>query len=366
MPRNDRIVLRTFFLPAIFLLSFCSFGARAAAAGAVVANPYEAPAREFARRIAASFPAETRVGVDVRNHSTLAAGDVAAVRAALLDELSARGLRVAAPAAGYAGAQATAAATITLSENAAGFVWVAEIRQGDRSAVMLMAVPRASTPAAEISAITLRSALLWSGPEDVLAAAAPAAPDAAPNSIAAGGANLLLLVSDGGDASLTDAQHTFKIALPPSANAARDAQGALAWNGTLLNVTGNGQTCTLSLPLATSQPQCRAGESPTPPAPTDQLGSQHTELPAACGGASAEILAAGTGDYTQPDSVRAYEMRGGAAEPVSAALDFPGPVMSLQAAMLLQSQPGPAALAVVRNLATGDDEVYEISLVCGH
>jgi hypothetical protein len=59
-------------------------------------------------------------------------------------------------------------------------------------------------------------------------------------------------------------------------------------------------------------------------------------------------------------------MRGGAAEPVSAALDFPGPVMSLQAAMLLQSQPGPAALAVVRNLATGDDEVYEISLVCGH
>jgi hypothetical protein len=31
----------------------------------------------------------------------------------------------------------------------------------------------------------------------------------------------------------------------------------------------------------------------------------------------------------------------------------------------LQAEAGPAALAVNRNLATGDDEVYEISLVCG-
>jgi len=366
MPRNDRIVLRKFFLSAIFLLSFFSIGADAAVAGAAAANPYEAPAREFARRIAASFSADTRVEVDVRNRSTLAAGDFAAVHAALLDELSARGLRVAAPPADSADAQAEASAAITLSENAPGFVWIAEIRQGDRSAVMLMAVPRAAAATAGISAITLRSALLWSGPERVLAAAAPAALDVAPSSAAAGGPNLLLLVSDGVAASVTDAQHTFKIALPPSATVVRDAQGALVWNGTQLNVTVNGQTCTLSLPLAASQPQCRAGEISAPLAPADQLGSQRAELPPACGEASAEILAAGTGDYTQPDSVRAYEMRGGAAVPVSAALDFPGPVLSLQAAMLLQSQPGLAALAVVRNLATGDDEVYEISLVCGH
>jgi hypothetical protein len=364
MPRNDRIVLRSFFFAAIFLTCLLSIGARAAAAGAVVANSYEAPARKFARRVAAGYPAETRVEVDVRNRSTLAAGDVAAVRAAFLDELSARGLRVAAPSADSAAV--TASATITLSENAVGFVWVAEIRQGDRSAVMLLAVPRAAAATAGISAITLRSALLWSGPERVLAAAAPAALDVAPSSAPAGGPNLLLLVSEGTSASVTDTQHTFKIALPPSATVARDAQGALAWNGTLLNVTVNGQTCTLSLPLATSQPQCRADEIPAPLAPTDQLGSQRAELPAACGGASSEILAAGTGDYTQPDSVRAYQMRGGAAVPVSAALDFHGPVLSLQTAMLLQSQPGPAALAVVRNLSTGDDEIYEISLVCGH
>jgi hypothetical protein len=34
--------------------------------------------------------------------------------------------------------------------------------------------------------------------------------------------------------------------------------------------------------------------------------------------------------------------------------------------MSLQAEPNSsAALAVVHNLATGDDEIYEISLVCG-
>jgi hypothetical protein len=40
--------------------------------------------------------------------------------------------------------------------------------------------------------------------------------------------------------------------------------------------------------------------------------------------------------------------------------------MSSQTTTVLQAQLTPPALAVVRNLASGDDEVYEISLVCGH
>jgi hypothetical protein len=378
MPRTNRNFFQRIVsgaLPlSILLLCFFSMGARAAAGG-VEANPYEAPARDFARRVAASFPAATRVAVDVRNRSMLASSDVAVVRTAFLGELAERGLSVATSVADSADAQVSA--TITLSENTGGFLWIAEIRQGDRSAVMLMAVPRvAAAPPAELPGITLRSTLVWSGPEDVLASAAPlsttllstvpAASVAASTSVAAGAPNILLLVTDGVTATVTDAQHTFKIDLPPTANVARDAQGALTWSGNTLIAIVNGEACALAAPLGASQPQCRADESPHPaPAPTAQFGSQRADLPPACGEASGEIVAAGAGDYTQPDSIRVYEMRDGAAAPVSPALDFPGPVMSLHVATALQAEAGPAALAVIRNLATGDDEVYEISLVCG-
>jgi hypothetical protein len=367
-----RTVPVPFSLP-ILLLCFFAMGARAGAAGVEV-NPYVAPARDFARRVAESFSAGTRVGVEVRNRSTLAAGDVGAVRATVLGEFAARGLRIASSAADSADTEG--GATITLSENAAGFLWVAEIRQGDRSAVILAAVPRAAVaPPAELSGITLRSALVWSGPEHILAAApvlatspstVPTALNVATSSSALGAPNVLLLVTDGVTAMVTDAQHTFKIALPPSSNVVRDAQGALAWSGNSLAATVNDEACTLSAPLAASQPQCRTDDAPhSPPAPIAQLGSQRANLPPACGGTNGEILAAGTGDYTQPDSIRAYQMRDGAAAPDSPALEFPGPVMSLQVAMALQAEPSPAALAVVHNLGTGDDEVYEISLVCG-
>jgi hypothetical protein len=377
MPRTNRNFFQRIApapLPVlILLLYFFSMAAHVAADGVEV-NPYVAPAREFARRVAESFSAGTRVGVDVRNRSTLAAGDVEAVRTALLGELAARGLRVASSAADSADAEG--GATITLSENTAGFLWVAEIRQGDRSAVILVAVPRvAAAPPAEFSGITLRSAPVWSGPEHVLAAApllatfpptAPTASNVASSSSATGAPNVLLLVTDGVTATITDAQHTFKIALQPSSGVVRDPQGALAWSGNSLVATVNDEACTLAAPLAASQPQCRADEKlVTSPAPTAQLGSQRADLPLACGETSGEILAAGTGDYTQPDSIRAYQMRDGAAVPDSPALEFPGPVMSLQVATALQAEPSPAALAVVHNLVTGDDEVYEISLVCG-
>ena len=361
MPRTNRSARRR--LPVwILLICFFSTGPRAAVAAAD-ANSYETPAREFARRIASDFPTSARVGVDVRNRSTLAAGDAAAVRAAMLGELAARGLRVVALTGDAA--DAANSATITLSENVAGFLWIAEIRQGDRPSTMLMAVPRAASAprSAGISGISLLKTLLWSGPEHVLAAAMPpltSSVTAPPAQSAGSSPVLLLLVTDGAATTLTDAQHTFKIALPQSSDDVRDAQGILAWNGTTLTSTATGQTCTFSLPLAASEMQCHADTAPHPaPAPAAQLGSQRAVLPPACGGTSGELLAAGTGDYTQPGSIRAYEMRDGAPTPHSPAIEFPGPVMALDV------QVGSAALAVVHNLGTGDDEVYEISLVCG-
>jgi hypothetical protein len=358
MQRNKRIARRTQSIQhslALLILLFCFGPMRVRAAAGGDANPFEAPARELARRVAGNISAGMRVQVEVRNRSSLGEGDVDAVRAALLGELGARGLRVGADAG--SAVQADASATITLSENTEGFLWIAEIEQGDRSSVVLMAVPRASdAPTADNSGITLRSALVWSGAEHVLAAAMPGSP----RSAAAASPNLLLLVSDGASASVIDARRTFKIALPPFGDALRDAQGTLTWSAATVTAIAGGQACALAMPLAASQPQCRAAALATSDAPSSLLGSQRADFSAVCGQSSGEILAAGMGDYTQPDSVRVFEPGDGTVIPASPALDLPGPVMSLQA-----EPNSSAALAVVHNLATGDDEIYEISLVCG-
>ncbi len=96
----------------------------------------DAPARELARRIAANFQAGTRVEIEVHNQSSLSEDDVSVLRAAMVEELNARGLRTSGEGPG------AASVVVTLSENVQGYVWVAQIQHGDDSAVLLQSVPR--------------------------------------------------------------------------------------------------------------------------------------------------------------------------------------------------------------------------------
>jgi hypothetical protein len=77
-------------------------------------------------------------------------------------------------------------------------------------------------------------------------------------------------------------------------------------------------------------------------------------------------LITGNGDYTQPDRIILSRPAGAgvAAEPgdkYSASVDTPGPVFDVTAA-----ENWKAAFAVVRNLSTGNYEVYRITSVCGN
>ena len=87
-------------------------------------------------------------------------------------------------------------------------------------------------------------------------------------------------------------------------------------------------------------------------------GSDVASIQTNCG-SGWQVLATRPGDWTQPDAIRAYEIREGIAVGATPALEFSGPVMVL----------GPlgegAALAVVRNLQTGRYEAYKISVFCG-
>jgi len=87
---------------------------------------------------------------------------------------------------------------------------------------------------------------------------------------------------------------------------------------------------------------------------------------------SPRYLAAGKGDYTQSDRITLGAMLGtGSAastfvsaspdESFSSSVDMPGPVLDISV-----EENSKAAFAVVRNLLTGNYEVYRITAVCGN
>jgi hypothetical protein len=79
-------------------------------------------------------------------------------------------------------------------------------------------------------------------------------------------------------------------------------------------------------------------------------------------------LSSGEGDYTQPDRIRLKRSIGSGAgtgisieESDSSSVDMPGPVLAISVA-----ENKKAASAVVKNLSTGNYEVYRITAVCSN
>ena len=89
-------------------------------------------------------------------------------------------------------------------------------------------------------------------------------------------------------------------------------------------------------------------------------GSDLAALKTGCG-SGWQLLVTRATDYTERDSVQAFEITDKQAVPASPPLEFAGPVMALHA-----SPGADAGLAVVRNLQTGQYEAHVFSLSCGH
>ena len=71
------------------------------------------------------------------------------------------------------------------------------------------------------------------------------------------------------------------------------------------------------------------------------------------------VLAAGAGDYSVTDSLRAFEVRDGTPVVVSDAIDFSGPVMALWTA-----PDGTSVSVITRNLASGKYEAFSVQGSC--
>lgn len=319
----------------------------------------EDSAQDLARKIAASLPPRVGVAVDIQNISTLTPREVDRVSQALNGVLQESGFNLDRGGAVHV--------SVMLSENVKGFLWIAEISSGDASRVVLMAVPRApeDRPAAYSMPILLRGEKFWEGPEQIL--------DAVEVTTSKDGETLLLLQLDGLMIRKKGADSSFKVEVPSAQAATRMPFGSIQGENAcrLLEfspcvvVTLIWHICTIALETHTVG-ECHVEGPPSgrdfPFIPnlfvsrTFPRGrSEFTEMSGHCG--TQVRFATGTGDYTQPDSVQAFEEQWATFVPLSDELSFPGPVMALHVT-------DRAPTAIVRNLQTGNYEAYRISISC--
>jgi hypothetical protein len=94
-----------------------------------------------------------------------------------------------------------------------------------------------------------------------------------------------------------------------------------------------------------------------------EVADRTTELSSTCD-ESTRYLVTGKGDYTQTDRItlaRAAGARAAADETYAGSVDMPGPVLDISVA-----ENAKTAAAVVKNLSTGNYEVYRITAVCSN
>jgi hypothetical protein len=149
---NSRIVRKT-LLAVLFALSLA------------LSCPAQLPSpdaiQEFASRIAA-LTGPGSATLSARNSSSASAEQFAAFRKALQRDLQDAGVRL------RQSAQATSDVRVTLSENARGLVYLAEVQQGSETRDVIAEAPLAAAAAASSSAMTLHRMLLVQSAEPVL------------------------------------------------------------------------------------------------------------------------------------------------------------------------------------------------------
>ena len=341
------------------LIFFVLLGAPMAARS----DTLEDSARELAGKIAASLPARSSLSLGMKNSSSLIPEEVARITQALKAELQNRGIGT--PENGFVEVMVT----VTLSESFENLVWIAEAHAFDLSQAVLMTVPRPMKPRAVADAmpVTLHSEKFWEGSQRIL--------DAAIANASNGDPLLLLLTQDGLQIRRVGSDVISIVQIPPGEFRTRDPGGAITQTENGITVTSMPWICSIDLDGRMLIECHKIIEAPSPgrvyenlrllamPGPMRvERGSQVTAVQSACISGGQLYLAAGTGDYTEPDAIRLFEsmeVQGIIVERrLSNLLHFVGPVMALQSA-------GATPRAIVHNLETGNYEAHSISITCG-
>jgi hypothetical protein len=141
-------------------LSFVLLGLAMAARGV----DWNGPEQQLARKIVA-VTGPGAVALTIENRSSVGKRDSEVIQNGLRSALQGIGIRL------VKAEQAAATVAISLSENPAIYVWVAEIRQGEGEVVVVMVSaqrPEGSTTAHESVPLSVRKILLWTQDDPIL------------------------------------------------------------------------------------------------------------------------------------------------------------------------------------------------------
>ena len=321
------------------LFLIVSFGLPILAAAATL----EDSAKEFAQKIAAALPGRENVFYEIRNVSSLQPDEVSQVEKKLTAELQDHGNLV-------SGSGAAISVVVTLSENVKGFVWTAEIRQGDAFHTVLLFVTRlAAAPKSEDEfPLRLASERFWIGPERALDA----------NTISAPNGDQLVVFLLPETVVIQDAskniENRIHISLDLDKLVLREPGGTISQTGNFVEILIGRRDCTISLETYELN-ECRdsgkmgsGGDVP--------LGGQVVLAMSKCTKLTTWFVT-GTGDDTQPDSLRIVGGTDGST--LSNQLNFSGPIVAIHG-----NSSGTPARAIVRNLQTGNYDAYYLYLSC--
>lgn len=391
--------VRAASLAVIFVLIF---------AQASFPEEWASPAQKLAKKISEKLDGGQTIALSFQNLSSATTDQAGRASKSLEAELQAAGLRLRGKdeAAVPNGEASIAQVKTTLAENIRGFVWVAEIVNGETREVVMTGVPRAA-PApitTSVPAMLLRSQKILEQETPILDLALINSPGGAPaRLLALEAARIAVYSSDQGRWQFREAKSLLALQHPQ-----RDLRGILRINGDRLAVSLPEEMCdgsvrdTVTLQCeSTSHPFDENGagvssalrrtpsshsgatievngkqvevamgldgvarlyessDAKDPAATFSGWGSELAGVKTGCGGGW-QILTTRASDYTERDAVQAFEMAEKQALAVSPALDFAGPVIALHA-----SENQDAGLAVVRNLLTGRYEAHKISVTCG-
>jgi hypothetical protein len=356
----------------LVLLSNATLAQNSSAPGQAVQSMQAAPAtqaelpakwneavRALAGKIASSVHPQRTIALDVRNLSSLSAQDVTTIRLALESELKQRQFRILSPDSTSTQVQ------VTFSESTETYIWVAKIQRGQgderEPQVVIVAVEKAmGRPGGEkTDSLSLNRKLIWEQVDKILDFAII---DSAPGS----SSQLLVLEPEKlvfyrGDSARRELERM--VSIPHSMPWPRNVGG---WIDTRMNLAHiPGVVCSGDF-LQPESVRCKPSDPRRDARPEiiykipDREGVDTAAFVSICGEGLA-LLATGTGDWTQPDSIQGYVTVNGRPAASGAPIDMDSPVMWLYRDDVVGS-----ARAVVRNLKTGNYEAYIVTATCSH
>jgi len=346
-----RLSLRCAFILSL-LLAFAAASSEGQAA-APLPSDWTNALGSLADKIAAVTKRGEGLSVEVKNISSLSAADVDGLRQLLVTDLSRRNRRV------VAESSADAALQVTFSESADGYVWIAQILGGDKENVVMVSIAAPNHKANTKEApLTLHRKSIWEQDTKILDFGIL-------RDSTAGGPSMLIVLDTDKLSFYSSEDKDWKLArtvnLQHGRPAQRDVRGRLDLQANKAELPDGECTGDFQHPeTVTCASITMTADTETPKQTIAIQGlsiEDYAVLAGTCGDDSL-TLASGTGDWTEPDFIQAYDGRN--LSPASQQIQVPGPVLELR-----RDDDGKSARVVSRNLKTGVYEASIVSVSCG-